>query len=181
MAQHFYCPASLLTAMDESRYFIGLSVPQKQLGLLREALGQLHTKIEGLELVVNTSRPLSPEAVQKINQYIAALNPKQPFKDCTLSIDYQVREILVRGVPTPFTRHEYALLTTLTQQADEPVARRILLRSVWGAEYQDEFEYVRSYIYRLRKKIEIDYKHPQRILNISGQGYMYVTDQSQSL
>jgi two-component system KDP operon response regulator KdpE len=52
---------------------------------------------------------------------------------------------------------------------------RELLARVWGAEYQDELEYLRAYIRHLRQKIEEDPHRPRYILSKPGMGYMFVS------
>jgi two-component system KDP operon response regulator KdpE len=47
-----------------------------------------------------------------------------------------------------------------------------LLTKVWGPEYRDDVDYLRSYIHYLRKKIEIDSSKPKLIVSSPGVGYM---------
>src|SRR5580698_8793056 len=51
---------------------------------------------------------------------------------------------------------EFDFLAFMMKNAGAPLTRVKLLRSIWGPEYTDEFEYVRAYILMLRKKIEKD-------------------------
>jgi two-component system KDP operon response regulator KdpE len=48
-----------------------------------------------------------------------------------------------------------------------------LLRSVWGPEYGNELEYLRSYVRSLRKKIEPDPSHPEYIRTEPWVGYRF--------
>jgi two-component system KDP operon response regulator KdpE len=48
-----------------------------------------------------------------------------------------------------------------------------LLRSVWGVEYGNELEYLRSYVKVLRKKIEKDPSKPEYILTEPWVGYRF--------
>jgi two-component system KDP operon response regulator KdpE len=50
-----------------------------------------------------------------------------------------------------------------------------LLTKVWGAEYRDDLDYLRSYIHYLRKKLEADPANPTIILSSPGVGYMLVS------
>jgi two-component system KDP operon response regulator KdpE len=47
-----------------------------------------------------------------------------------------------------------------------------LLTNLWGHEYRDDVDYLRSYIHYLRKKIEIDSSKPKLIVSSPGVGYM---------
>ncbi len=49
-----------------------------------------------------------------------------------------------------------------------------LLRKVWGPEYVDDVDFLRIYIWRLRKKLEHDPEKPSRILTERGFGYRLV-------
>ena len=51
------------------------------------------------------------------------------------------------------------------------VGTRQLLQEAWGPEYGDEADYVRTYIARVRKKLEPDPTHPRYILLERGLGY----------
>ena len=48
-----------------------------------------------------------------------------------------------------------------------------LLRAVWGPEYGQELEYLRSYIRLLRKKIEVKPSQPKYLLTEPWVGYRF--------
>jgi two-component system KDP operon response regulator KdpE len=54
---------------------------------------------------------------------------------------------------------------------DIPVTHARLLRAVWGSEYGDEPDYLRSYVKTLRKKIEDDPGQPEYIVTEPWVGY----------
>ncbi len=47
-----------------------------------------------------------------------------------------------------------------------------LLTTVWGQEYRDDLDYLRSYIRYLRHKIEANPAEPKLILTVPGIGYL---------
>ena len=47
-----------------------------------------------------------------------------------------------------------------------------LLSAVWGPEYRSDFDYLRSYIHLLRRKLEPDPANPKYIIRVPGVGYM---------
>jgi two-component system KDP operon response regulator KdpE len=51
---------------------------------------------------------------------------------------------------------------------------RQLLQEAWGPEYPGEGDYIRTYITRLRKKLEVDSRDPRYILTERGLGYCLV-------
>jgi two-component system KDP operon response regulator KdpE len=63
------------------------------------------------------------------------------------------------------------LLAFLMQHKDVPITQARLLRAVWGPEYGNEPDYLRSYVKTLRKKIEDDPGRPKYILTEPWVGY----------
>ena len=91
-----------------------------------------------------------------------------------ISVDFVQRRVTVRGQEVALTLTEYKLLCQLVDNAGRVMLHRELLTRVWGAEYQDELEYLRAYIRHLRQKIEKDSHQPKYILSKPGIGYMFV-------
>ncbi|EFO81176.1 two component transcriptional regulator [Oscillochloris trichoides DG-6] len=88
-----------------------------------------------------------------------------------IQIDQQKREVLVRGEVVDLTPTEYQLLLILTEQAGKVVAHDTLLRAVWGQEYSRDNDYLKVYIWHLRRKIEQDPRNPSLLLTDWGVGY----------
>ena len=55
------------------------------------------------------------------------------------------------------------------------VTHRMLLQQVWGPEYGDEGDYVRTYVTRLRKKLEPEPTRPRYLVTERGIGYRLVS------
>ena len=68
---------------------------------------------------------------------------------------------------------EFDLLHYLMARAGIPVRHAELLRKIWGVEYGQELEYLRTYIYQLRQKLEDDPKDPRRLLTEPYFGYRF--------
>jgi DNA-binding winged helix-turn-helix (wHTH) protein len=68
---------------------------------------------------------------------------------------------------------EFDLLSYLFKSQGSHVSHVNLLRGVWGPEYGNEIEYLRTYIRMLRKKIEDDPAKPQYILTEPWAGYRF--------
>ncbi len=47
-----------------------------------------------------------------------------------------------------------------------------MLRTVWGPEYEDDVQYLRVWISRLRRKLQTDRGQPTVIKTMQGVGYM---------
>lgn len=91
-----------------------------------------------------------------------------------ISIDQQKREVRVRGEPVDLTPTEYHLLLILTENAGKVVEHETLLRAVWGQEYTKDNDYLKVYIWHLRRKIEVDPRNPKLLLTEWGVGYRLV-------
>jgi two-component system KDP operon response regulator KdpE len=92
-----------------------------------------------------------------------------------LSIDLSRRCVKIAGEEVYLTATEYNLLYQLATNHDHVMLHEQLLTEVWGPEYRDDVDYLRSYIHYLRKKLERDPSHPEMIVNIQGVGYMLST------
>lgn len=77
-----------------------------------------------------------------------------------------------------FTRREIEVLAYLARNADRPVSREELLSKVWGYARNLDIETrtVDIHIAKLRRKIEIDAKAPERLITIRGAGYRLVME-----
>jgi len=88
-----------------------------------------------------------------------------------LEINFAMRRVTVGGKEVKLTPTEYAVLQHLAVNTNKVLTHTMLLQGVWGSEYSSEKEYLRVFIGRLRKKIELDYKNPRYILTVPGVGY----------
>jgi len=79
--------------------------------------------------------------------------------------------VSVGGREVTLTRTEYALLLTLARSAGRVFTPAELLSRVWGPEYRDQAEILRTNMYRLRQKLEADPSAPRRIRTRPGVGY----------
>jgi two-component system KDP operon response regulator KdpE len=89
-------------------------------------------------------------------------------------IDKQKREVRVRNEVVDLTPTEYDLLLLLAENAGTVMEHETLLRGVWGQEYTKDNDYLKVYIWHLRRKIEIDPRDPKLLLTEWGVGYRLV-------
>jgi two-component system KDP operon response regulator KdpE len=54
-----------------------------------------------------------------------------------------------------------------------PVAHKKVLSAIWGTEFKDHIEYLRTYVRELRKRIEDDSANPQYLLTAPYVGYRF--------
>ncbi len=91
-----------------------------------------------------------------------------------IEINLNAQQVKRDGKEIVLTRTEYALLHCLAASAGKVVSHRQLLQDVWGAEYGEETEYLRTFIKQLRRKIENDPSRPRIIITQPGMGYRLV-------
>ena len=91
-----------------------------------------------------------------------------------LEVDFSKQLVKRRGEIVRLTRTEYQLLAYLVSNCGKVLTHRDLLHNVWGPEYGDETEYVRTFITQLRRKIEDDPSNPQFIITEPRIGYRFV-------
>ena len=70
-----------------------------------------------------------------------------------LELDLAHYEASVAGEPVELTAKEFELLAYLARNAGKICTHQMILQQVWRGAYGADAEYLRVYIYRLRKKI----------------------------
>jgi two-component system, OmpR family, KDP operon response regulator KdpE len=90
-----------------------------------------------------------------------------------LEIDFERRLLRRAGQEIHLTPKEFDLLALLMRNQDSLMPHAKLLRTIWGPEYGDELEYLRTYVRALRKKIENDPAQPEYILTEPWVGYRF--------
>lgn len=89
-------------------------------------------------------------------------------------IDLSTRTVTKGGDEVSLTRTEYELLKSLASNTGKVMTHRELLQEVWGPEYGEETEYLRTFIKQLRRKLEPSPSHPTYLLTQPGLGYRFV-------
>jgi|HubBroStandDraft_3_1064219.scaffolds.fasta_scaffold119452_2 DNA-binding response OmpR family regulator len=88
-----------------------------------------------------------------------------------LELDPARRIVRKAGRVIRLTPKEFELLRYLMRNAGFPIAHVRLLRAIWGLEYGNEPEYLRTYIRQLRKKLEDKPAEPKYLLTERWFGY----------
>ncbi len=123
----------------------------------------------------------SKELVARVRALLKRAQAAQPVESPAelqlgrLHIQPSNRRVSVGGQEVHLTPIEFNLLNKLAQHHDQVLTHEQLLTSVWGQAYANDTEYLRAFIYNLRKKIEIDPAHPNLIIRCPGVGYSLVT------
>ncbi len=91
-----------------------------------------------------------------------------------VTLDAEKHEATVSGRPVELSPKEFDLLAYLMRHSGRVRPRQEILAAVWGeSEYVDE-RTVDVHVHWLRKKIEAEPGHPQRIVTVRGVGYKFV-------
>jgi len=96
-----------------------------------------------------------------------------PFVSKELTMDFERRQLTVRGAEVHLTPKEFDVLKHLIANQGKPLSHRRILQSVWGPDYGEETENLRVVINQLRKKIEMDPAHPKLIRTEPWVGYRF--------
>jgi two-component system KDP operon response regulator KdpE len=90
-----------------------------------------------------------------------------------ITLDPARRLVQKNGQTVHLTPKEFDLLHHLMKNAGLPMMHARLLNAVWGPEYGNELEYLRTFMSQLRKKLEDDTAHPKYLLTDSHLGYRF--------
>jgi two-component system KDP operon response regulator KdpE len=90
-----------------------------------------------------------------------------------VAVDLGGQAVVRDGHEVRLSPTEYGLLAALATRAGQVIDHRTLLRTVWGPGYGDERNYLRTFIQRLRLKLETDPKNPEVIVTVGARGYRF--------
>ena len=149
--------------------------------IILSARGTNVDKVKGLSLGADDylAKPFSPdELIARIEAVRRRLRPddRRVIRDQLslgdLVVDFKKHLAIVRGEEVHLTRIEWLLLSELAQNAGSLMLYSDLLTRIWGLEYRDDVQILRTWISRLREKIEIEPKNPKLIRTIPKTGYI---------
>ena len=160
--------------LKELRHFSSIPV------IVLSAKGADMEKIKGLSLGADDylSKPFNPdELVARIEAVRRRLQPERrkppaPVSLGDITIDFEKRRVSIRGEFKPFTRIEWLLFSEMAQNVGRLMLYGELLTRIWGPEYRDDVHILRTWISRLRHKIEKDPNKPTLIRTVPKTGYI---------
>lgn len=138
-------------------------------------------KVKGLELGADDylAKPFSPdELIARIEAVMRRLAPPENRKVIDsiqlgrITVNLKRHFVTVDGKEIALTRIEWLLLTELTRNAGKLMLYNELLARVWGPEYRDDVQILRTWISRLRQKLERDSGEATIIRTVPKTGYM---------
>jgi two-component system, OmpR family, KDP operon response regulator KdpE len=136
-------------------------------------------KVSGLEQGADDYivKPFSPEELAAriravVRRSSGAAPTERVVRAGDVEIDLNRRLVTRDGEPVTLTRTEWLLLQHLAANAGKVLLNSELLTKVWGPEYRDDLQYLRVWVSRLRRKLEVDPGDPRIIKTRPGIGYM---------
>jgi two-component system, OmpR family, KDP operon response regulator KdpE len=152
--------------------------------IMLTAKGQEADRVKGLRLGADdyVPKPFSlKELAARIDAVLRRARQDRPNAESKvlyvvddLVVDSQRWEARLCGKRLDLTSTELRLLVYLTEHAGHILSHQQILREIWGPEYEDNLDYTKLFIWRLRRKIEPDPSHPRYILTERGIGYRMV-------
>jgi two-component system KDP operon response regulator KdpE len=98
---------------------------------------------------------------------------RSPIEIGAVVLDPVARVVRKGGVPLRLTPKEFDLLHYLMSHPGIPIPHVRLLHAVWGPEYGQELEYLRTFVHQLRRKLETDPSAPEYLLTEMHFGYKF--------
>jgi two-component system, OmpR family, KDP operon response regulator KdpE len=95
------------------------------------------------------------------------------FVSDDLTIDLERRTVCVAGKVMRLTPKEHELLRLLVENQGKPLKHRRLLQAVWGSQCGSQSEHLRVLVCQLRKKVEVNPRHPKFICTDPWFGYYF--------
>jgi two-component system KDP operon response regulator KdpE len=151
--------------------------------ILLSVVGDDRKKVRALESGADdyVTKPFSMEEVlariRALLRRAAGAHHGEPiFSYKELSVNFDRREVRLRGTLINVTPKEYELLKYMVSNVGKILTHRMLLEAIWGPAYVDETQYLRVFVRQLRKKLEKDSSRPQYIVTDAGVGYRFCAD-----
>lgn len=161
--------------LKELRSFSGMPV------IVLSARDSDADKIRGLETGADDylAKPFNPdELIARIEAVRRRLEPEpgrktpKPISLGRINIDFERRQVSLNEKEVKLTRIEWLLFSEMARNAGRLMLYNDLLARVWGPEYRNDVQLLRTWINRLRKKLEDDPHQPKFIRTVPKTGYI---------
>jgi len=150
--------------------------------LVLSVFGQEGSKIAALDAGADDylTKPFSDgELLARLRALLRRIKPaiaSNTFRFGSIEVDFARRQVVREGRAVKLTGMEYALLQLFVAHRDKALSHRFILRELWGARAEAQTHYLRTYMMRLRRKLEDEFDAPKHFHTESGIGYRFVTD-----
>ncbi len=135
---------------------------------------------DGLDLGADDyiAKPFHPDEVAARIRAVLRRTPVGPARVVTVAdieVDLGRRTVSRGGHRISLTRTEWLLLQELATHTDRVVLHTQLLTAIWGPQYRSEFNYLRIWVSRLRRKLGVPVGSSGPLRTFQGIGYLLDT------
>src|SRR5215213_11570011 len=123
------------------------------------------------------TKPFNPDelsarvtAVLRRTEGAAPAGSNQVLQYQRVRVDLDLRQVTLDGNEVKLSRTEWELLSQLASNAGRVMLHRELLSRIWGPEFSNEVQYLRTWVSRLRAKLDPD-DTGELITTFPGVGY----------
>jgi len=148
-------PVLVLTAnLHEAEWFVEQESCADDFALIPSGPGQVLARIQALLRWAENRKALQSNVIRAGD----------------LEVQPAYHQVTIAGQPVDMTRTELALLTALASEPGRAFSRSELMGALKGKRSLSR-RTIDSHINNLRSKIEVDPRHPRRVLTVFGVGY----------
>ena len=150
--------------------------------LILSVFGQEGSKVSALDSGADDylTKPFSgAELLARLRALLRRIKPAvaaNAFSFGSIQVDFELRRVLKSGRPVKLTAMEYALLQLFITHRDKALTHRQILRELWGPKAEARTHYLRTYMMRLRRKLEDEMDEPRYFQTESGIGYRFISE-----
>ena len=150
--------------------------------LILSVFGQEGSKIAGLDAGADDylTKPFGGgELLARLRAVLRRIKPAVAtnlFRFGKVEVDLARRRVTKDGQAVKLTSMEYALLQLFILHRDKVLTHRHVLRELWGPKAETQTHYLRTYMLRLRRKLEDDLDEPRYFQTESGIGYRLLSE-----
>jgi two-component system response regulator RegX3 len=150
-------PIIMLTARDaEVDRVLGLELGADDYVTKPFSIAELKSRVRALLRRRELDRAATGAAVQQIGG---------------LRIDFARHEVVVDGITTVLTPSEFKLLALLAGEPERVFNRNQIMEHLWQSTYVGDDRAADVHVSNLRRKVERDPAHPERVVTVRGVGY----------
>ena len=150
--------------------------------LILSVFGQEGSKIDALDAGADDylTKPFGGgELLARLRALLRRIKPAvatSTFRFGTVKVDFARRRVTKEREVVKLTAMEYALLQLFIAHRDKVLTHRQILRELWGPKAEGQTHYLRTYMLRLRRKLEDEIDAPRFFQTESGIGYRFVSE-----
>jgi two-component system KDP operon response regulator KdpE len=149
--------------------------------IMLTALARVEDKVRGLELGADDylTKPFRRSELVARIQAVLRRSQNPLHGELTVQIDDRLLldragcRVIVDGHTVDLSPIEYKILDCFVTNQGRVLTHQSLLTRIWGWEYADDKDYLKVYVYHLRRKIERNPRKPDYILTERGLGYRF--------